>query len=207
VPPESHYFTSEPLDPAATRQIEVTLAGRTAALATAPGVFSPGRIDLGTAVLLRTLARRSERHDLPPSGLFVDLGSGWGPLALTMASLAPAARVAAVEVNQAARQLTAMNARQMGLTNVTVIDPAESEAVADIDVLWSNPPIRIGKDALHQLLAGWLGRLRPDGHADLVVQRNLGADSLHTWLTDAGFPTERLASAKGFRVLRAHAMA
>ncbi|MDR1152730.1 MAG: methyltransferase, partial [Bifidobacteriaceae bacterium] len=112
--PTSHYFTSEPLDPAATRQIDVTLAGRPVRVTTASGVFSPGRIDLGTSVLLRTLARHGDASGLPPSGTFVDLGCGWGPLALTMAALAPAARVIAVDVNQAARELTALNARRMG---------------------------------------------------------------------------------------------
>jgi 16S rRNA G1207 methylase RsmC len=203
VPPKTHYFTSEPFDPATARQIEVVLAGRALAATTASGVFSPSRIDLGTAVLLRTLARRDPRSDLPRRGLAVDVGSGWGPLALTMALLAPAVRVAAVDTNQAARELTALNAERLGLDNIAVMTPAEARSLTRIDALWSNPPIRIGKDALHDLLGNWLERLAPDGHADLVVQRNLGADSLQTWLVALGYPTERLASAKGYRVLRA----
>jgi 16S rRNA G1207 methylase RsmC len=202
VAPDSHYFTSEPLDPEATRKIDVVLAGRPVSATTAPGVFSPGRIDTGTAVLLRTLARHSERSGLPASGLLVDLGSGWGPLALTMAALAPAARVIAVEINEAARELTAINASNLGLTNVAVIDPDQAQQIAGVDVIWSNPPVRVGKSALHHLLRSWLDRLSPTGHADIVVQRHLGADSLHAWLTESGCPTHRLASAKGYRVLR-----
>ena len=70
-----------------------------------------------------------------------------------------------------------------------------------VDEIWSNPPIRIGKQALHDLLLQWFSRLRPDGRAVMVVGRNLGGDSLQAWLTDQGYPTTRLASAKGFRVL------
>ena len=69
------------------------------------------------------------------------------------------------------------------------------------DEIWSNPPIRIGKAALHDLLRSWLPRLRPGGAARLVVARNLGADSLQRWLIDQGYACERAASAKGFRVL------
>jgi 16S rRNA G1207 methylase RsmC len=203
VPPETHYFTSEPLDPASTRTIQVQIAGRPAEVVTAPGVFSPDRIDLGTSVLLRTLSREDARSGLPDQGTLVDLGCGWGPLTLTMASLAPAARVIAIDVNQAARQLTAVNAQRLGLDNVTVMDPAEAAGIGPVDALWSNPPIRIGKSALHDLLAEWLGRLGPQGQAWLVVQRHLGADSLHTWLEGLGIPAHRAASAKGYRVLRA----
>ena len=78
------------------------------------------------------------------------------------------------------------------------------DAVPDgetFDEIWSNPPIRIGKQPLHDLLLRWFPRLRPGGRAVMVVGKNLGADSLQAWLTDQGWPTTRLASAKGFRVL------
>ena len=69
------------------------------------------------------------------------------------------------------------------------------------DEVWSNPPIRIGKKALHDLLSTWLPRLTPDGVARLVVGKNLGADTLQRWLIDQGYACVRAASAKGFRVL------
>jgi 16S rRNA G1207 methylase RsmC len=190
------------LDPASVRPVEVTLAGRDVTVLTAGGVFSPKRIDPGTAVLLRTLARRDFRSELPATGRLVDVGCGWGPLALTMALLAPLAQVTAVDVNEAARELTRVNAQRLGLGNVAVRGAAAAGAAGVVDVIWSNPPIRIGQTRLHALLESWLGRLAPGGRADLVVQRHLGADSLQAWLTASGFPAERLASAKGYRVLR-----
>jgi 16S rRNA G1207 methylase RsmC len=202
--PTSHYFSAEPtepLGPSDLRQLNLRIAGHESTVVTAPGVFSAHRLDLGTAVLLRTVA--GEDHELPAHGTLVDLGCGWGPLALTMARLAPEAEVWAIDVNPRALELVQLNAARLGLSN---IHPATPEEAADVrpDVIWSNPPIRVGKEVLHGLLETWLGRLTPEGHADLVVQRNLGSDSLQKWLTDqAGFPTERLASAKGYRVLRA----
>ncbi|MCL2788275.1 MAG: class I SAM-dependent methyltransferase [Micrococcales bacterium] len=177
------------------------MAGRPVSVCVAPGVFSAHRLDLGTSVLLRTLARKDPASGLPPEGTLVDLGCGWGPLALTMAMLAPGAQVQAIDINPHARELTRLNAERLGLTNIQVSGP--TLPTQPIDRLWSNPPIRIGKDSLHDLLEPWLKALAPSGHADLVVQRHLGADSLATWLTQAGFPTVKVASAKGYRVLRA----
>ena len=74
--------------------------------------------------------------------------------------------------------------------------------------IWSNPPIRIGKPALHELLTRWLGRLTPDGVAHLVVHKHLGADSLQRWLTDdAGHHAERISTSGGYRILRIDAHA
>ena len=191
-----HYFTAEPASPAERREITVTLAGRRVRVETASGVFSGDRLDPGTAVLLE------HAEPPPPSGLLVDLGCGWGAIALTLAMRAPNARVIAVDVNRRALELTRRNASRLGLTNVTAAPPEEAVDFVDgIDLIWSNPPIRVGKEELHALLRTWLSRLAPHGRAELVVARNLGADSLQRWITAELMPCERVASSKGFRVL------
>ncbi len=191
-----HYFSARPAGPDERRKITVDLAGRTFQVQTAGGVFSPGHVDLGTRVLLR------EVPDPPQTGDLLDLGCGWGPLALTMALLAPDARVWAVDVNERALDLVRGNARRLGLANVSAARPDDVPDDVRFAAIWSNPPIRVGKDALHDLLRRWLPRLAPGGEAWLVVGRNLGADPLHRWLADelAG-SVDRAASAKGFRVL------
>ena len=192
-----HYFSARPAAPDERRKITVELAGRTLEVQTAGGVFSPGHVDLGTRVLLR------EVPDPPQTGDLLDLGCGWGPLAVTMALLSPDARVWAVDVNERALDLVRTNARRLGLANVRAALPDEVPDDVRFAAIWSNPPIRVGKDALHDLLRRWLPRLAPGGEAWLVVGRNLGADPLHRWLADevAG-SVDRAASAKGFRVLR-----
>lgn len=202
---EDHYFTAQPASADERRLITVSLAGQECQVETARGVFSPGHIDLGTSVLLR--------HVPPPEpGTVLDLGCGWGPLALTAALQQPAARVLAVDVNERALDLVRRNAARLAasrpMAEIHTLTPGELPADTVIDTLWSNPPIRVGKQALHDLLTQWVPRVRSGGTAYLVVQRHLGADSLTTWLAaqrdDAGSPwgrVERLGSAKGFRVL------
>ncbi|GAB4066231.1 methyltransferase [Angustibacter speluncae] len=193
-----HYFTDTPTGADERRTLEVRLAGRDVEVVTATGVFSGGHVDLGTRVLLR------EVPALPAEGDLLDLGCGWGPLALAMALQSPAATVWAVDVNERALALTRENAERLGCRNVRAVTPEQVPDDVRFAALWSNPPIRIGKQALHDLLQFWLPRLTPDGEAHLVVQRNLGADSLTAWLGEAipAMESRKVASAKGFRVIR-----
>jgi 16S rRNA (guanine1207-N2)-methyltransferase len=192
----SQYFAEQPTAAHRPGTVNVVLPEVHLALATDSGVFSPGRLDPGTRLLLETAPPP------PAEGDILDLGCGYGPLALVMASRAPAARVWAVDVNRRALELCERNAETAGLTNVRC---RLAEGAADLpdtyEVIWSNPPIRIGKDALHELLTTWLGRLAPGAAAYLVVQRNLGSDTLQRWLGEAGWPAERVAARAGYRVL------
>jgi len=199
-----HYFSGRradrPASDAERELVEVRLRGREVEVETAPGVFSGGRVDLGTRVLLR------EAPVPPASGDLLDLGCGWGALALAMAADAPGATVWAVDVSARARDLTRRNAERLGLPGVRAVAPDEVPDDVVLAALWSNPPIRVGKEALHDLLRTWLPRLAPGADAHLVVQRHLGADSLQAWVQASlgeVVRVERAGSAKGYRVLRA----
>ncbi|WP_299165308.1 class I SAM-dependent methyltransferase [uncultured Arthrobacter sp.] len=193
-----HYFSASPSGPDRRRPLSVSLGGRNRELVTSGGIFSPDGVDKGTAILLSEVP--------PPSGSnLLDIGCGWGPLALTMAMQAPQANVTAIDVNERSLELTRENARRLGLTNVTAVLPDDVSADISFDTIWSNPPIRIGKEALHELLLRWLPRLAPGGTAWLVVQKNLGADSLQRWLADqlpSDYDVDRAATSKSFRILR-----
>ena len=196
-----HYFTASPAVEAEERAHRFMIRGVEHVVVTASGVFSADRLDKGTQVLLDHVP------DPPPTGSFLDLGCGWGPITLALADAAPGATVLAVDVNERSLALTARNAEVAGLDNVRTC-PAQAlltelrETSRPVDLIWSNPPVRIGKDALHELLLSWLALLSADGEAWLVVLKNLGADSLATWLTGQGWDVSRQASSKGFRVLR-----
>lgn len=191
-----HYFDAEPAVPSAPREISWSVGSRSFRATTDTGVFSADQLDPGTAVLL-------ERGPAPSGAVLLDLGCGWGPVAITVADRLPAATVWAVDVNSRALGLARANADRAGVgARVRVVTPAEVPADVVFDEIWSNPPIRIGKEALHRLLLDWLPRLRPGGSAWLVVSRNLGADSLAAWLTGAGFAVTRAGSARGYRILR-----
>ncbi|WP_416171713.1 class I SAM-dependent methyltransferase [Actinomyces qiguomingii] len=198
---EQHYFTASPESPAEERRHHFSIRGVEHDVTTAAGVFSADRLDLGTRVLLRQVP------EPPLTGTFLDLGCGWGPLALALADAAPQATVLATDVNERAVELTGRNALEAGHTHVravaadTLLEELRSSGTR-LDLIWSNPPMRIGKPALHALLADWLGLLADDGQAWLVVQKNLGADSLAKWLGDQGWTVSREASSKGYRLLR-----
>ena len=191
-----HYFSETPATEYKPKQIHVTLCGRELRLETAGGVFSPDHIDQGTAVLLEQLSHA------PVGGNLLDVGCGWGPIAISLALHAPRATVWAIDVNERSLALTKRNAELAGLTNIRVCKPDEVPAELEFNGIWSNPPIRIGKQALHDLLETWLARLAPAGQAWLVVNRNLGSDSLAVWMMSKGFDVARLTSKRGFRVLK-----
>ncbi|WP_026554085.1 class I SAM-dependent methyltransferase [Arthrobacter sp. 35W] len=199
-----HYFSSQPSVPEKRRPLQVVLAGAPRNLQTSGGIFSPDNIDKGTAILL------GEAPPPSPQGNLLDIGCGWGPIALALALRAPHARVYAVDVNERAIALTKDNAAALGLDNVTASLPDDVDDALEFNTIWSNPPIRVGKDELHSLLLKWLPRLAPGGTAYLVVQKNLGSDSLQRWLDielAAQFPALRLkvsrdSTNKAFRILK-----
>jgi 16S rRNA G1207 methylase RsmC len=193
---DDHYFSADPSVPFRRVPVRAEVWGRELTLDSGSGVFAQGRLDVGTAVLFRETE--------PPAGgrVFLDLGCGYGVIAAALASSRPDAEVWAVDVNERAVLLTTENAAALGAADrVHARTPDQVPDDVRFDEIWSNPPIRIGKEALHALLLTWLPRMAQGGRAVLVVGKNLGADSLQRWLIEEGYPTDRIASAKGFRVL------
>ncbi len=192
----SQYYSEQPSSTEVRRTITAQIWGRELTLITASGVFAADGLDRGTAVLLRA-------SPIPQgSPRILDLGCGYGPIALAIAVHCPGALVDAVDVNERALALCRDNALALGVADrVRVLRPEDADPNVRYDEIWSNPPIRIGKQALHELLLTWLARLAPNGVARLVVGKNLGADTLQRWLVEQGYSCERVGSAKGFRVL------
>lgn len=193
---EDHYFSADPSVPFKRAPVEASVWGHSLPLVSGSGVFANGRVDIGTSVLFRETS--------PPAsaGRVLDLGCGYGVIGLAVAAAVPSAVVTGVDVNERAVLLANENAAALGLSaRFAATTPDGVAEDATYDELWSNPPIRIGKEAMHAMLLTWFARLVPGGRAVLVVGKNLGADSLQRWLGEQGYPTTRLASAKGFRVL------
>lgn len=192
-----HYFSADPSVPFTREDFTCEVWGHDLTLTSGSGVYSRGHLDHGTAVLFR-------ETEPPAQGQVLDLGCGYGVIGLAIARSVPLANVTGVDVNERALLLANENARALGLDGRFVAcTPQQVPTSYMFDEIWSNPPIRIGKPALHDLLLTWLPRLAPGGRAVLVVGKHLGADSLQRWLAEQGYPTRRLSSAKGFRVLEA----
>ena len=198
--PGEHYFSAVPSSDLTYVPVRGRVWGHDLDLVSASGVFATGRVDKGTAVLVHAA------EPAPDVRTALDLGCGWGVLSTALAVHRPGCAVWAVDVNKRARVLATENARRCGVAGrVQVLAPEDVPPQLTVDEIWSNPPIRIGKPAVHELLLRWLPRLAPDGRALLVISKNLGADSYQRWLVEQGYRTVRVASAKGFRVLEVRA--
>lgn len=194
-----HYFSESPSSALSLSAREIELRGHTVSVHTASGTFSPSGIDRGTEVLLKYAPAA------PTQGTFLDIGCGWGPISLALALESPKATIYGVDVNERARQTAQANADSLGLGNVTICDPESVPAELEFDLIWTNPPIRVGKKALHDIVAKWLNRLTSEGEAFVVIAKKLGGDSLQGWINEGGagsFNAVRVETAKGFRVLR-----
>ncbi|MEU4509508.1 methyltransferase [Nonomuraea wenchangensis] len=192
----AHYFSERPGAVSRPGTVDLVLPDLHLRLETDSGVFSPERVDVGTRVLLESVPPPPQEGDL------LDLGCGYGPIALTMASRAPRATVWAVDVNRRSVELTGRNAQAARLDKVRSVHVDEVPDDVRFRAIWSNPAIRIGKQALHDMLTRWLTRLTPDGVAYLVVQKHLGSDSLQRWLGEQGWHASREASRAAYRILK-----
>lgn len=192
----SHYFESQPSDPSKRREFETAIDGISMRLLTERGVFAAEGLDQGTRALLKLAPPP------PDTGTLLDLGSGLGPIAINLALRSPGATIWATDINERANTLCAANAELNKVTNISVALPDDVPDDVMFDQIWSNPPIRIGKVLMHEMLLRWLARLTPDGSAVLVVHKHLGSDSLVKWLDSEGWPTKRWISYQGYRILR-----
>jgi 16S rRNA (guanine1207-N2)-methyltransferase len=193
-----HYFSAEPEVPSSPRTVRVRLPDQEIVLRTDRGVFAAGGLDPGTAVLL------SQAPPPPQGGAILDLGCGHGVIAIALSRRAPGARVLAVDVNRRARELARTNAAANGVA-VEVCAPEEVDPGLRFSAIYSNPPVRVGRESLLALLMGWIRRLEPEAAAHLVVQRHLGSDSLAERLAGAGLQIRRRGSKRGYRILEVRA--
>ena len=194
---QEHYFSADPSKPATFREIEFDVGGKGFRAMTASGTFSITRLDPGTKILLENYA------EFPEEGNVLDLGCGWGPISLAIAGHSQATTVWALDVNQRSLQLVAENSKTNGLANIKAVTQDQIPDGIKFTGIWSNPPIRVGKVVLHELLETWLPRLEEGGRAMLVVQKQLGADSLLAWIQER-FPdltATRFSTDKGYRIL------
>jgi 16S rRNA G1207 methylase RsmC len=195
---QEHYFSADPASPAKLNSVTFEAEGQSFTLQAASGTFSSGKLDPGTKVLLGLSTH------FPTTGKVLDLGCGWGPIGISIAKLRPHTEVLGLDVNERSIELANQNAARLRLTNFQAVNSSKLDETEVFDAIWSNPPIRIGKQRLHDLLSENIAKLKPTGSAYLVVQKQLGADSLQQWLADTYPEREvvRVENSKGYRVIK-----
>ncbi len=190
-----HYYSASPGGKRRPGTVGLRVGDLDVELATDRGVFAADEVDWGTRYLLAEAPRP------PLDGPLLDLGCGYGPIAVALGQWAKQVPLWAVDVNSRALELCRANLDRHGRPDATVCTPDKVPDDVRFAAIYSNPPIRIGKAALHKVLANWLERLDNGGRAYLVVNKNLGSDSLARWLNQQGWPTTRLCSRRGYRIL------
>ena len=188
-----HYFDQEPISAQLEGAVQLSLPDFSATFVTASNVFSWKKLDTGTKFLLLNVPKPAA----PPKNV-LDLGCGYGPIAAVMEHRFPDTKIWGIDVNKRAIELAKNNTQN---DETIICTPDEVPKDIMFDLIWSNPPIRIGKKNLKNLLNIWLGRLNVSGSAYLVINKNLGADSIQQWLENESWVTSRLKSLKGYRLL------
>lgn len=196
----NQYFDKDPNVESKPVSFTKSICGYEFEFKTDRGVFSKGALDKATEVLLKEF---DENYLRVPKNI-VDVGCGYGPIITFVAKKFQDATVLAVDINERARTLCAHNyGHNIGDGRLKVVSPSGVDTAQKYDLIISNPPIRIGKKALYELLKFWSEALGDDGEMWLVMAKHLGADSCAKFLeTQCNLKVTRVASKKGFRILK-----
>ncbi len=192
-----HYYTAQPHARSQPEQFTILVREVELTLTSDRGVFSHGRLDDGTLRLLKKM-------ELPDSGDFLDLGCGYGVIGLVAAKLRPDAQVTMVDINERATKLAADNAQANGIRNVEVLTGDAPHVLGDrqFDVILCNPPIRVGKPKLYELIADAAERLHPGGVLWMVIHTRQGAKSHLREVTPMFSKCEIVSRKWGYRVFK-----
>ena len=177
--------------------LTVDLLGLSMRFKTDRGVFSKNGIDYGSRVLL-------ENYQPEGAKTLLDVGCGYGTLGLTLAKKFDLS-VTMVDVNSRALDLCRQNAIDNAVSNIEIELSNIYEAVSEkYDAIISNPPIRAGKEVVHEILTGAFDYLNDGGHLTIVIQKKQGAPSAQRKMEEVFGNCQLVARDKGYFILRSY---
>ena len=189
-----HYFTNENLE-SNIQEFKIKINNCDFTFKTDNGVFSKGELDFGTNLLIKNVLERKI------SGEVLDLGCGYGPIGITLAKILNC-QMTMIDVNKRAVHLTKMNIKDNGVNNTEVLVSEGYNELKDrkFDYIVSNPPIRVGKQILYDLLIKAKDHLKENGEMYIVVRKEQGANSLIRDMS-AYYQVEVIDKDKGFFII------
>lgn len=192
----AHYFTNEENLKSEIEKVIVEINGIPFYFYTDNGVFSKGELDFGTELLLKNF-----KYDDPNNKTLLDIGCGCGPIGIYASHLGFTVDMS--DVNKRAIHLSKMSLKEQGL-NANVF---ESDAYKNItnkyDYIVSNPPIRVGKEKLYEIVMNAKEHLKDGGSLWIVVRKQQGAESMVRDMKNAYKTVEVIAKKKGFFIIKA----
>ena len=194
-----HYYTKDPKVRSDRQTISSDLRGTDLRFTTDAGVFSKGGIDFGSRLLVESFVMPDVSGDV------LDVGCGYGPIGLTIATLFPERQIQMVDVNERAIALSKENAERNHVKNVTVYSSDGLSVVSDLGfaAILTNPPIRAGKDVVFSFYEKSYEKLRSSGELWVVIQKKQGAPSSMKHLEEIYGNVSVVAKRKGYYILRA----
>ncbi|MFC6463889.1 class I SAM-dependent methyltransferase [Marinilactibacillus sp. GCM10026970] len=194
-----HYYTNDPQSKSNQQSWTTQLRGFEFTFNTDAGVFSKEKVDYGSKVLLDAV-------DLTefPEGSLLDVGCGYGPIGLTLAKLDQSRTVEMVDINERALALAEKNAVTNGVGNVSIHASSLYENITHQEFagIFSNPPIRAGKETVHKVLEEGIDYLTVGGYLVIVIQKKQGAPSAQKKMSEVFGNVERIALDRGYWILR-----
>ena len=188
------YFAENPDAKHDIHELKVELLGQQMTFLTDAGVFSKKMIDYGSRVLLSAL-EFSKKETL------LDVGCGYGTLGLTLAK-AQELEVTLVDINQRALDLARKNADANQVSADIFQSNVYENVTGQFHHIISNPPIRAGKQVVHEVISGSYDHLLADGDLTIVIQKKQGAPSAKTKMEEVFGNCETLKKDKGYYILR-----
>ena len=192
----AHYFTNEENLKSEIEKVIAEINGIPFYFYTDNGVFSKGELDFGTELLLKNF-----KYDDPNNKTLLDIGCGCGPIGIYASHLGFTVDMS--DVNKRAIHLSKMSLKEQGL-NANVF---ESDAYKNItnkyDYIVSNPPIRVGKEKLYEIVMNAKEHLKDGGSLWIVVRKQQGAESMVRDMKNVYKTAEVIAKKKGFFIIKA----
>ncbi|MGL4523428.1 MAG: class I SAM-dependent methyltransferase [Bacilli bacterium] len=193
-----HYYSNKPSVASDVRLVSTSIHNSMLSFETDAGVFSKKGVDFGTVVLLENLTIA------PKAKTVADIGCGYGPIGIYVAKNNDVF-VQMVDVNERAVALSKRNAQRNGVAErVDVKESFLLDSIADqvFDCIISNPPIRAGKEVVHQLFDQAYQCLQAEGEFWIVIQRKQGAPSAIAKLETLFAEVDVVKKEKGYYIIK-----
>lgn len=193
-----HYYSKKPTTKSEQQTWETFVEDESFSFVTDTGVFSKNKLDTGSEVLMTTAGKMKY-----PKGDLLDIGCGYGPVGLYLARKFPDRQVEMVDINERALALAAENAKRNQIDNVSIY---QSDLFMEVKNkkfagIFSNPPIRAGKQVVHEILEESYDYLIEGGALQIVIQKKQGAPSAREKMKEVFGNVERIALEKGYWIL------
>ena len=188
------YYAENPDATHDIHELRVELLGHKLTFLTDAGVFSKKMIDFGSQLLLKCL-------ELEKGERVLDVGCGYGPLGITLVK-AYGVQATMVDINNRALDLARKNAERNQVSATIFQSNIYEQVEGKFDHVISNPPIRAGKQVVHEIIEKSKDFLEDDGDLTIVIQKKQGAPSAKSKMEDVFGNCEIIKKDKGYYILR-----